>query len=105
MTPKGLTGQSAEDALARAGIIVNKNTIPFDPNPPMVTSGLRLGTAAVATRGMKEAEMDQIADWIHQVLDSSGDEQLCAAVRAEVDEVCHGFPIYDWRLDKMPSIV
>jgi len=101
----GLTGKDGEAWLDEAGIIVNKNTIPFDPNPPMVTSGLRLGTAAVATRGMKEAEMDQIADWIHQVLDSSGDEQLCAAVRAEVDEVCHGFPIYDWRLDKMPSIV
>ena len=101
----GLTGKDGEAWLDEAGIIVNKNTIPFDPNPPMVTSGLRLGTAAIATRGMKEAEMDQIADWIHQVLDSSGDEQLCAAVRAEVDEVCHGFPIYDWRLDEMPSIV
>ncbi len=100
----GLTGKDGEAWLDEAGIIVNKNTIPFDPNPPMVASGLRLGTAAVATRGMKEAEMDQIADWIHQVLDSGGDEQVCAGIRGEVDEVCHGFPIYDWRLDEMPDI-
>ena len=100
----GLTGKDGETWLDEAGIIVNKNTIPFDPNPPMVTSGLRLGTAAVATRGMKETEMDQIADWIHQVLDSGGDEQVCAAVRAQVDDVCDGFPIYDWRLDEMPDI-
>ncbi len=100
----GLTGKDGEAWLDNAGMIVNKNTIPFDPNPPMVTSGLRLGTAAVATRGMKETEMDRIADWIHQVLDSGGDEQVGAAVRAEVEEVCHGFPIYDWRLDDMPEI-
>ncbi|MCH7825142.1 MAG: serine hydroxymethyltransferase, partial [Acidobacteria bacterium] len=100
----GLTGKDGEAWLDEAGIIVNKNTIPFDPNPPMVTSGLRLGTAAVATRGMKEAEMDQIADWIHRVLDSGGDEHVGAAVRGEVDEVCHSFPIYDWRLDEMPEI-
>ena len=97
----GLTGKQDEAWLDIAGIVVNKNTIPFDENPPLVTSGLRLGTAAVATRGMKEGEMDQIADWIHRVLDAGGDEQVCAKVRAEVDEVCHGFPIYDWRLAQM----
>jgi glycine hydroxymethyltransferase len=63
-----------------------------------VTSGLRLGTAAVATRDMKEPEMDQIADWIHRVLDAEGDAAVCGAVRKEVDEVCHHFPIYEWRL-------
>ena len=76
----------------------NKNTIPFDPNPPLVASGLRLGTAAVASRRMGEAEMTKIADWIHRVLDSKGDEQVSAAVRAEVDELCSAFPMYDWRL-------
>ena len=97
----GLTGKEGEAWLDDAGIVVNKNTIPFDENPPMVTSGLRLGTAAVATRGMKETEMGQIADWIHRVIDAGGDEQVCSAVRTEVDEVCHGFPIYDWRLEEM----
>ena len=97
----GLTGKDGEAWLDDAGIVVNKNTIPFDPNPPMVASGLRLGTAAVATRGMKEEQMAQIADWIHRVLDAGGDDQVNAAVRREVDEVCHGFPIYDWRLDEM----
>ncbi len=97
----GLTGKEGEAWLDEAGIVVNKNTIPFDENPPLVTSGLRLGTAAVATRGMREAEMDSIADWIHRVLDAKGDAEVCSQVRAEVDEVCHGFPIYDWRLEEM----
>jgi glycine hydroxymethyltransferase len=97
----GLTGKDGETWLDAAGVIVNKNTIPFDPNPPMVTSGLRLGTAAVASRGMKETEMEQIAAAIHRVLDSKGDEAEGAAVRAEVDELCAGFPIYDWRLAEM----
>ena len=97
----GLTGKEGEAWLDDAGIVVNKNTIPFDENPPMVTSGLRLGSAAVATRGMQEAQMTQIADWIHRVLDSRGEERVGAAVRAEVDEVCHGFPIYEWRLSEM----
>jgi len=97
----GLTGKEGEAWLDTAGIVVNKNTIPFDENPPLVTSGLRLGTAAVATRGMEEAEMDRIADWIHRVLESGGDAATCEQVRIEVDEVCHGFPIYDWRLREM----
>ena len=97
----GLTGKEGEAWLDEAGIVANKNTIPFDQNKPMVTSGLRLGTAAVATRGMQEEQMSQIADWIHRVLEARGDEQVNAAVRAEVDEVCHGFPIYEWRLDEM----
>jgi len=97
----GLTGKEGEEWLDSAGIVVNKNTIPFDENPPMVTSGLRLGTAAVATRAMKEEQMDQIADWIHRVLDSKGDAGICETVRKEVDEVCRGFPIYEWRLEGM----
>jgi glycine hydroxymethyltransferase len=100
----GLTGKDGETWLDAAGVIVNKNTIPFDPNPPMVTSGLRLGTAAVASRGMKEPEMVRIADWIHRVLESKGDEAASATVRAEVDELCAGFPIYDWRLAEMGEV-
>ena len=100
----GLTGKDGEAWLNDAGIVANKNTIPFDPNPPLVTSGLRLGTAAVSTRGMKEPQMHQIANWIHRVLDSGGDKQLCAAIRTEVDEVCQSFPIYDWRLNNMQEI-
>ena len=100
----GLTGKDGEAWLNDAGIVANKNTIPFDPNPPLVTSGLRLGTAAVSTRGMKEPQMHQIANWIHRVLDSGGDKQLCAAIRTEVDEVCQSFPIYDWRLSNMQEI-
>jgi len=99
----GLTGKEGEAWLDEAGIIVNKNTIPFDENPPMVTSGLRLGTAAVATRGMKEAEMAQIAGWIHRVLDAKGDAQVCAGVRAEVDEFCRDYPIYEWRLKELAA--
>ena len=97
----GLTGKDGEAWCDAAGIIVNKNTIPFDENPPLVTSGLRLGTAAVASRGMMEAEMTLIADWLHRVLDSGGDDDVCATVRGEVDELCGGFPIYDWRLREM----
>ena len=100
----GLTGKDGETWLDAAGMIVNKNTIPFDPNPPLVTSGLRLGTAAVASRGMKEPEMAQIADWIHRVLESKGDEAAGVTVRAEVDELCAGFPIYDWRLAEMGEV-
>ena len=96
-----MTGKEGEAWLDDAGVVVNKNTIPFDPNPPLVASGLRLGTAALASRGMGEAEMVSIADWIHRVLDSKGDEQIAAEVRGQIDEFCAGFPIYDWRLAEM----
>jgi len=95
---RDLTGKDGEAWLDDAGIVVNKNTIPFDPEPPLVTSGLRLGTAAVASRGMGTAEMDRIAGWIDRVLDSGGDAAVLDEVRAEVDGFCHDFPIYDWRL-------
>ena len=97
----GLTGKDGEAWCDAAGIIVNRNTIPFDENPPLVTSGLRLGTAAVASRGMLEPEMTQIADWLHRVLDSNGDDDVSATVRSEVEELCAGFPMYDWRLREM----
>jgi glycine hydroxymethyltransferase len=91
---KGITGKVAEAALNRAGITVNKNAIPFDQNPPMVASGIRIGTPAVTTRGLKEAEMDRIAAFIARVLAAPDDAQVGAAVKAEVELLCQTFPLY-----------
>ena len=95
---KGHTGKVAEAALGRAGITVNKNAIPFDQNPPMVASGVRLGTAAVTTRGMGEAEMDLIAEFITRAMASPEDEGALAMVKAEVEQLCRKFPLYPERL-------
>ena len=89
---RGITGKEAEIRLDGAGITANKNTIPFDPEKPFVASGIRLGTPAVTTRGMKEPEMDQIAEAIDLVL-SHGEARLDDA-RAIVKELCTGFPLY-----------
>jgi glycine hydroxymethyltransferase len=91
---KGLTGKVAEAALGRAGITVNKNAIPFDQNPPMVASGIRIGTPAVTSRGMGEAEMDQIAAFIARVLSSPDDDGTIGMVKAEVEGLCRKFPLY-----------
>jgi glycine hydroxymethyltransferase len=95
---KGITGKAAEAALGEAGITVNKNAIPFDQNPPMVASGIRLGTPAVTTRGMREAEMDQIADLVARVLASPQDDAALAMVKGEVERLCRKFPLYPERL-------
>ncbi len=92
---KGLTGKVAEAALGKANITVNKNAIPFDQNPPMVASGIRVGTPAVTTRGMREAEMDRIGDLIARVLSAPSDESVLAAVKAEVQALCREFPLYE----------
>ena len=89
---RGITGKAAEAALGRAGITVNKNAIPFDEQPPMVASGIRIGTPAVTTRGMAEPEMDEIADCIGRVLEAP--EADVAAVRARVEALCEKFPLY-----------
>jgi len=88
-----LTGADAERWLEQAGIICNKNGIPNDPRPPMVTSGLRLGTPALTSRGMKEAQMTQVAGWIDRVMDARGATSACAAVREEVESLCDRFPL------------
>ena len=95
---KGHTGKVAEAALGQAGITVNKNAIPFDRNPPMVASGIRLGTPAVTTRGMGEAEMDLIAEFISRAMASPEDAAALAAVKAEVEQLCRKFPLYPERL-------
>ena len=91
---KGLTGKVAEAALGAAGITVNKNAIPFDQNPPMVASGIRIGTPAVTSRGMREAEMDLIADFIATVLAAPDDGAVAAAVRDKIEALCRKFPLY-----------
>jgi len=91
---KGLTGKVAEAALGRAGITVNKNAIPFDTNPPMVASGIRIGTPAVTSRGMREPEMDVIAALIARALSSPDDLGALAAVRSDVEALCRKFPLY-----------
>jgi glycine hydroxymethyltransferase len=91
---KGLTGKVAEAALGKAGITVNKNAIPFDKNPPMVASGIRIGTPAVTSRGMREGEMDVVADLIARALAATDSDAVLAAVRSEVETLCRKFPLY-----------
>ncbi|MHB1023002.1 MAG: serine hydroxymethyltransferase [Acidobacteriaceae bacterium] len=101
---KGMFGSEAEHALHAAGITVNKNAIPYDANPPMKPSGIRIGTPALTTRGMKEAEMKQIAKWIGQALAHRNDEQALARIRGEVLEMAEQFPLYSWRRHPAPVL-
>jgi glycine hydroxymethyltransferase len=93
---KGILGSQAENALHAAGITVNKNAIPFDQNPPLKPSGVRLGTPALTTRGMREAEMRTIAHWISEALEKRSDEAALARIRGQVRELADAFPLYDW---------
>ena len=91
---KGITGKVAEAALGKAGIAVNKNAIPFDQNPPMVASGIRVGTPAVTTRGMREGEMGLIAELVARALKTPDDDGALGRIRAEVEALCRKFPLY-----------
>jgi glycine hydroxymethyltransferase len=95
LRPKKLTGKVAEEALGKAGITVNKNMIPWDPEKPMTTSGIRVGTPALTTRGMGPAEMREVAALIGRALDAPGDDAALARVRGEVKDLCRRFPMYE----------
>jgi len=92
--PSGLTGKVAEEALHRVGITVNKNAVPGDPQKPWVTSGIRIGTAALTTRGMGVPEMRQISGWIARVLEKPDDESLARTIAPGVRELASGFPLF-----------
>jgi len=94
LADRNITGKEADAALARAHTTVNKNAVPNDPRPPMVTSGLRIGTPASTTRGFREREVEQVADLIAQVLDAEGEAAVVGRVRAQVLELCGRFPVY-----------
>jgi glycine hydroxymethyltransferase len=101
LTNTGITGQDAERALDKAGITVNKNRVPFDQRSPKITSGIRLGSPALTTRGMKEPEMRQVADFVHQVLSSPTDLHRLQRLQDQVKEFCHTFPLFapEWYCD------
>jgi glycine hydroxymethyltransferase len=100
---KGILGSEAELALGKAGITVNKNAIPFDTNPPLKPSGIRVGTPALTTRGMKEAEMKVIGNWIAKALDVRNDDAALERIRGEVAELANQFPLYAWK--RVPAAV
>src|SRR4051794_11784231 len=100
---KGILGSEAELALGKAGITVNKNAIPYDTNPPLKPSGIRIGTPALTTRGMKEPEMREIGKWIAKALQSRNDGALLERIRGEVAELANQFPLYAWR--RVPAAV
>src|SRR6201988_3389449 len=102
---KGMLGSEAEKALGEAGITVNKNAIPFDVNPPMKPSGIRIGTPALTTRGMKETEMKQIAKWIAEALNNRADAAVLTKVKKQVLELCETFPLYAERRAKAQAEV
>jgi glycine hydroxymethyltransferase len=94
LTKRGISGKAAENALEKAGITVNKNMVPFDQKSPFVTSGIRVGTPAVTTRGMGIDEMKGIANMIDRVISSHENDELITQVKGEVSELCSRFPLY-----------
>jgi glycine hydroxymethyltransferase len=96
LTRKSITGREAEQALDRAGITVNKNTVPFETRSPMVTSGVRLGSPALTTRGMKEKDMERVASWIVDVLTHHDQESRLAGISRQVEAFARQFPLFAW---------
>ena len=94
LTSKNVTGKEAEAALNASGIVVNKNAVPFDEKPPMVASGIRIGTPTVSTRGMQQAEMEQIVSWMDEIIQHSQDTALHKRILREVKNLCARFPIF-----------
>jgi len=94
LSNKDLTGKEAEEVLQEAGITLNKNTVPGETRSPFVTSGIRIGTPALTTRGMKEKEMDMIAEWIDQAICHRSDEKKILAIKNEIHEFCSQFPLF-----------
>jgi glycine hydroxymethyltransferase len=92
---KDITGKDALDALSKANITANKNSVPNDPRPPMITSGLRLGTPAITTRGFKENETEQVAHWICDILDDTNNQKTIEHIKKEVSLLCEKFPVYE----------
>ncbi|MCG8607750.1 serine hydroxymethyltransferase, partial [bacterium] len=92
---KSLTGKESEEALERAGVTVNKNMVPFDNQSPFVTSGIRIGTAALTTRGMQESEMEEIAFLMDKVLSDVNNDSALRAVESQVSDLCSRFPLYE----------
>ena len=97
LADREITGKTAESVLEQAGLTTNKNLVPFDPRKAMVTSGIRIGTPAVTTRGMGEREMSEIASFIVRALESVGDDRGIAEIRSEAEDFCRRFPLYSDR--------
>ncbi len=100
LSDKGLTGSEAEDILERAGITVNKNAIPFDEKPPSVTSGIRIGTPAITTRGLKEKDVEEVANYISDLLLKPDDDNLVREIRKKIKAICEAHPLYTSRLER-----
>ncbi len=100
LSTRGLTGAEAEKRLELAGITVNKNAIPFDKQPPRVTSGIRIGTPAVTTRGLKEDDMEEVANYIADILSSGSPDSTIKSIRAKIVAICNRYPLYAQRLDR-----
>ncbi|MDL1957992.1 MAG: serine hydroxymethyltransferase [Deltaproteobacteria bacterium] len=100
LSDKGLTGAEAEEVLERSGITVNKNTIPFDTRSPSVTSGIRIGTPGVTTRGLKEKEMEEVGDYISELLNHPEDDKLIGDIKMKIRSLCDRFPLYSERLTR-----